>query len=268
MAIDVFHDDQLEQLARVLADSATHAQLSTILSREGFAAPQHGDGPKWFRLLEGMRHRQSRDRTGTPVGALVQVLMNPVRFVGRQAEHEKLCRDVNAVLAFAGLEVGLDGVLSRTTRSSTVGEAEGRARKLRGELERRGVHADVLRFCRAELLSDNYFHAVLEASKSVADKIRAKSGLTSDGVGLAQAALGGAQPPLAINTLATDTEKSEQRGFSNLIVGLFGTFRNPVAHAPRIAWPVSEQDALDLLCTLSYVHRRLDSAARTPWASH
>ena len=34
------------------------------------------------------------------------------------------------------------------------------------------MHPDVLAFCRAELLQQNYFHAVLEASKSVADKLR------------------------------------------------------------------------------------------------
>jgi len=39
----------------------------------------------------------------------------------------------------------------------------------------------VLHFCRAELLQQNYFHAVLEASKSVADKLRALVGVTGDG---------------------------------------------------------------------------------------
>ena len=51
------------------------------------------------------------------------------------------------------------------------------------------VHADVLRFCRAELVADNYFHAVLEVTKSIADELRAKSGLTDDGAKLVDAAL-------------------------------------------------------------------------------
>ena len=38
----------------------------------------------------------------------------------------------------------------------------------------------------------NGFHAVLEASKSVAEKLRQKSGLTSDGADLVDAALAGA----------------------------------------------------------------------------
>ena len=78
------------------------------------------------------------------------------------------------------------------------------------------------------------------------------------------AAFGQAQggPILAINPLSTDTERSEQRGFVNLLVGLFGTFRNPTAHAPRIYWPISEQDSLDILSLVSLVHRKLDKATR------
>lgn len=67
-----------------------------------------------------------------------------------------------------------------------------------------------------------------------------------------------------INAYATKSETSEHTGFANLLRGIFGTFRNPTAHAPRIAWVVSEADALDLFSTLSYLHRRLDRATVTP----
>ena len=46
----------------------------------------------------------------------------------------------------------------------------------------------------------------------------------------------------------------------NLLKGLFGTFRNTTAHAPKIAWPIDKQDALDILSLVSLVHRRIDSA--------
>lgn len=62
------------------------------------------------------------------------------------------------------------------------------------DLTRRGVHPDVLRFCRAELVANNYFHAMLEATKSIADKLRAKTGLTEDGANLVDAALAGSTP--------------------------------------------------------------------------
>jgi uncharacterized protein (TIGR02391 family) len=130
----------------------------------------------------------------------------------------------------------------------------------------RKVHDDVLRFCRAELLNENYFHAVFEAMKSIASKIRNISGLTGDGAPLVQQAFGGAEgkmPLLAINTFATETDKGEQRGFANLLVGLFGTIRNPLAHNPKIEWEMSEQDALDILTMASLIHRKLDQTRRT-----
>jgi uncharacterized protein (TIGR02391 family) len=112
----------------------------------------------------------------------------------------------------------------------------------------------------AELLQDNYFHAVLEATKSVASKVRSMTGLNSDGAQLIDDAFGGPDPILKINAFKTDTEKSEQRGFTNLAKGLFGTFRNPTAHAPKIEWNLQEQDALDLFTLASYVLRRIDNS--------
>jgi uncharacterized protein (TIGR02391 family) len=44
--------------------------------------------------------------------------------------------------------------------------------------------------------------------------------------------------------------------------GLFAAFRNPQAHEPQIVWSMSEQDALDVLGTLSMIRRRLDAAKR------
>jgi len=106
-------------------------------------------------------------------------------------------------------------------------------------LANRKVHEDVLRFRKAELLDKNYFHAVFEAMKSIAAKIRTLTGLRSDGADLVQEAfaLGKSKSPvLAINNLATETDEGEQRGFVNLLIGLFGTIRNPLAHNPKIEW--------------------------------
>ena len=109
-------------------------------------------------------------------------------------------------------------------------------------------------------------HAVLEAAKSVAQKIRDKTGLTSDGSQLVDEAFGKgkkAYPVLAFNSLATESEQSEHSGLMNLIKGFFGTFRNPTAHAPRFAWKIGEQDALDTMTLASLLHRRLDQAVKT-----
>jgi len=46
----------------------------------------------------------------------------------------------------------------------------------------------------------------------------------------------------------------------NLLKGVFGTFRNTTAHAPKITWEINEQDALDILSMISLIHRKLDKA--------
>ena len=90
------------------------------------------------------------------------------------------------------------------------------------------------------------------------------TGLTDDGASLVDKALSGASPLLAINNLATDSERSEQSGFANLIKGTYGMFRNPTAHEARVKWQMSEEDAEDLLTLASLIHRRLDGARRLP----
>ena len=105
----------------------------------------------------------------------------------------------------------------------------------------------MLSYCRAELLDENYFHAVFEATKGVAERVRTLSGLTGDGADLVNKAFAGQQPALMLGPLITESEKSEQKGFANRLIGLFGAVRNPLAHASRTNWPMPEQDALDIL---------------------
>jgi uncharacterized protein (TIGR02391 family) len=65
---------------------------------------------------------------------------------------------------------------------------------------------------------------------------------------------------LAINALADDSQLSEQRGFANLVKGMFGMFRNTTAHAPRVQWTMARSDAEDLMSLASLIHRRLDAS--------
>jgi uncharacterized protein (TIGR02391 family) len=51
-----------------------------------------------------------------------------------------------------------------------------------------------------------------------------------------------------------------QKGLATLVKGLFSTFRNPTAHAPRVVSATTCADALDMLTLASMLHRRLDDA--------
>src|SRR5207244_9974394 len=70
----------------------------------------------------------------------------------------------------------------------------------------------------------------------------------------------GTAPRIAINDLLTDSQRSEQSGFANLVKGFFGMFRNPTAHEARVLWRMSKEDAEDLLSIASLIHRRIDAA--------
>lgn len=257
-----FTSGQLEALCKALADTNTgltgteigHALMSVRV------ADVDPTATKWKRLYNAFVARQNRDGHGDRVLAFIHAALDPARYAGRRDVAELRRRGANVPLAFYGLEFGEDGKFHTCKPAETLSEAEQRADRLRAALERRTVDPDVLEFCRAELVSDNYFHAVLEATKSVASLIRKRTGLATDGSALAQAAFGGDDPPLRINTFRTDTDKGEQRGFVNLLIGFFGTFRNPHAHAAKIEWPIDERDALDLLSMASYLHRRIKVA--------
>lgn len=253
---------QLEQIAKVLGDThtgLTGSEIGQLLS-QARVKDVNPKQTKWRRLYNALARRHNMDGSADRTLAFIRYALDPARYMGQKEVFEKRRAGVNAVLAFVGLEFGEDGKFHAVSQVETIDEAEERANQLRKKLKRRDVHPDVLTFCRAELLTDNYFHAVLEATKSVASKMREKSGLDLDGAPLADAALGGSAPRLQINALTTKSERSEQKGFVNLVKGLFGTFRNPTAHEARIEWTMSEEDALDLLSLASYVHRRIDGS--------
>lgn len=219
---------------------------------------------KRIRIFEALKAKQSSDNCGNNIGAFIQHSMNPVRHHNSHEWFEDTRSKLNHVLAFAGYELGENGKLHSVAKAETHTQAIARASHLKEHLLLRKVHPDVLRYCREELLVDNYFHAVFEATKSVADKIRNLSGLKSDGSELVDEAFAfkSAIPYLALSSLRTESEQSEQKGFMNLLKGLFGTFRNTTAHAPKITWKIEEQDALDILSLVSLVHRRLDTTTQ------
>ncbi len=262
-AIPPFSTSSIEMVCRALGEACTGGQIPNLIAHLKSGDGEPG-GTKWKRLFNAVIAAQNRQQDGRPLIRLVTEVMAPVRFPDAQAFGD--CRVVvNERLLLSGYHIREDGKVARTAPAKTLEEAQSRADDLRAELAKRGVHADVLRFCRAELTQGNYFHAVLEASKSVAEKLRQRTGLAGDGSSLVDEACSiNAGPRLAFNALATDWERSEHNGLAMLLKGLFSTFRNPTAHAPRVAWATSREEALDMLTLSSMLHRRLDSATVRP----
>lgn len=267
MARPILSDNVLRAVSEVLGDTRsglTGSEIARLLEACGLTDP--GPITKKERIYLALAERQRADGSPNNVLAFVLRAMDPVRYRGEPGVFDARQHDLNMALAFAGLRLRDDGQLEPVPAAATLTEAQQRASRLRAELMRRGVAADVLRFCQPELLDGNYFHAVFEATKSVAQKLRDRTRLTVDGSRLVDEALGidgGRTPLLAWNTLATGNDRNEHQGVVLMMKGTFVYFRNLPAHVPSAFRVITEQEALELLTIASFLHRRLDAAVST-----
>jgi uncharacterized protein (TIGR02391 family) len=260
-SVPSFPEGQIESLAKVLGECGSGTDISRVLRDRGLVDAS-GESTKWRRLYAIFLESQRQHRCATHVLAFIQAYLTPARFVGRSEEFEGRRQELNSILAFSGLEYGKDGEFRATARARTLDEAEARARTIRAKFQGRRIHPEVLKYCRAELLQDNYFHAVFEAAKGLAQRIREMAGTHGDGAALVDQAFSIERPLLAFNALQTETERSEHKGFASLLKGCFAAIRNPLAHEPKILWQ-GEDDAADYLSLISLLHRKLDDCVPT-----
>lgn len=250
----------IEGVAKAVAELYSGTELTRLCS-EVPLRDDPGEGiTKWRRLAAALHSHQARTGTGAGLVKLVSVAMSPERTLDRAARAAATRDELTQVLSLAGLKVLEDGRVARAAKARTVTEAQARTDRLHTMLGQRQAHELVLAYCRPELLRSDYYEAVFEAIKGLGSRLRELGGHDLDGPKLVESTLEGADPLIRLNAGRSQTERDEQRGVALLTKGLFAAFRNPAAHEPRIEWSMSEQDALDVLGTLSMVHRRLDSA--------
>lgn len=262
--IPCFSASHLEATCKVLAGTTNGLkgdEIGYILADMGIPDPDSRI-TKWKRLFNALALAQNTHQVGNHVIMFINRSMSPVRYTAIPELFAWRRDGLNVVLSFAGFCVREDGKVIHSTPETTLEGARARAGRLKSLLEARGTHAEVFNYCRAELLEENYFHAVLEAVKGLAQRLRDLSGLTTDGAELVNTALSTKNPIIALNSLKTETDTSEQKGIANLLIGLFCAIRNPTAHAPKVMWAMPEQDAIDVFALLSFVHRKLDSAVK------
>ena len=241
MSKTVFSQSHLEAIADALGDTAeglTGSEIGHLLASCRMADP-NPEMTKRRRLYNAFAHDQNQRQDRTRILGFIRGAMKPERFTQAPERFEPMRTNLNRALAFAGLCVDEGGALNAAEKVRTLSEAQRRAQELRADLTARGVHPDVLRFCKAELLADDYFHAVLEAVKSVADKIRSKTGLSDDGGTLIDRALSGSPPMLAVKS--SRHGKSQERA-ERLRQSLEGHVRHvPQPHRSRGAHPLAHE---------------------------
>lgn len=217
---------------------------------------------KWVRLHNAFINMCAESECSNRVLRFIRVALAPERFVSDKLRFESFRDKVNQQLAFCCCRYNEDGTFSMIQKATTISDVEIKANNLKLEVEKRKAHPAILNYCKAELLQNNYFHAVFEANKGLFQRIRELSGNDKDGTNLINEVFSSSNPVLIINDFRSTSEKNEHCGFANLLRGLCGMFRNPEAHEPKVLWDMEEQDALEILGIISYCHRRLDNAQK------
>jgi uncharacterized protein (TIGR02391 family) len=257
-----FTQGQIEILAKILGDTAaglTGNDIGNFLASCKIEDTDPGI-TKWKRLYNAFVNAHNKSGRDNYLLKFITKALEPVRFINNKARFDSLVEQINNVLIFQGLEYRDDNKFHNIEKARNLTEANNRVNSLKRIITERNYHSALLEYCREELLVKDYFHAVQEAVKGIADTIRRKTGLTTDGADLIDCVFNIKAPLLLINELRLETEISEQKGFCNLLKGLFGTFRNPTAHAAKIYWAMNEQDAFDLFAMASYAFRRIENA--------
>lgn len=258
----MFTPSILERLCKTIGDTVdglTGSEIGHILQNADIADIDPA-ATKWKRLYAAFADWQNKNQCSNHILRFIQDALQPVRYIRKEELFHNRRLEVNKRLLFIGVELSEEGKYRIVDKATTIAEAEQRSTRLKQKLENRNTHIKVFEYCTAELLVENYFHAVFEATKSIADRLRDMTGLHTDGNALADTSFSITQPLIKINNFLTATDRSEHIGLGNFIKGIFGLIRNSTAHEPKIKFDINEEEALDILNTISYIHKRLDKA--------
>lgn len=102
-----------------------------------------------------------------------------------------------------------------------------------------------------------YKNAILESIHHLSAVLRDKADVDGDGASLIGQALGGNEPRLLINKFQTESEKNEQKGFEQLLRGIYQGIRNPRSHD---LWEDVQATADAIIFFINYLLEVIDKA--------
>jgi uncharacterized protein (TIGR02391 family) len=256
--------EQLESICKTIAetnDGLTGSEIAkTLLDSD--IEDVDPTNTKWKRLYHALGSWQNKYKCSNHILNFLKNALQPIKYIGKEEIFETRRHEINKRLSFIGVEISDKGTLREVIKTQTITEAEQRASRFKYKLQARNAHSQIFKYCANEIMDENYFHTVFESVKSIADRLREMTYLYADGNALAETAFALKNPLIRISLLKDENDRSEHLGLMNIIKGLFGLIRNPTAHIPKIKFLVSEDEALDILTVVSFVHKKLDRAVR------
>lgn len=261
-----FDANTIEQISKILGEHISRTKLTNML--DNLHIRSYDDCPtdsRWYRINKAIITNQNNTHSADALIKVTEYIMEPVNFIKSSPEdYKEIMKELNIVLILSGLQLTESGKVITARKSTTLSEAQSRTQGLLKSLEPFKIHPQLLYYCRPEILSDNYFHLILESSKCLLQKLKEISKLDIDGNRLISECFDGNNPLVVFNRLMTDEEKSEHKGLESLLKYIVYCYRNPTAHNPKIFSADSKQDAISALIIMSKVRYLIDQCFRNP----
>lgn len=270
---------QIKAICGVVAHTSqglTKNELTVLLGQCGIRAVDDGSSRSQWGYTIGLNKRDwlynclateiNNSHSLSKVFSFLQAALNPARYtsVDSRQRYRYLLEETNKILLFAGLSIDQSGKLIEVSQAHTLTEVDKRVNHLKKALYDRAIHSEVQKYCIEDYLRADYYDAVFEAAKGLAERVRQISGLTTDGGTLFQTAFSQNKPYIFFNAMKTESERSEFVGLKELLEAIFHLVRNPAAHTPKVNWKTDETKALDILTLISFAHKYLDECHRIP----
>jgi len=262
---NIFDLSTLRSLSKIIGEEIlSHKEINEQFQNSGIVDTGEGTN-KPDRIYYNLKARQKQDRCANNTLNFITRIINPKRY-DNEEKFEKHRAAINEKLLYEGIEIDKSGQANAVDKAKTISEAKNRSLKIKERVHGIGIHSDILPYCESEWLNENYFHAILEITKSVAKRMRQKSGYKSDGAELVEEcfALGKEKKPmLAFNTLQSESDESEHKGFGNFIKGFFSMYRNPKAHDPKLLEDTQLTEMTEVLVIATIIQNKLDKTYKT-----
>ena len=254
--IEPFSLSALERIAKIIGDRYTGSEITEFFRKAGFPQIRHDGTTKWRFVYSALEEIQNAKYGPYQVARVIEQLCDPQEYFGTAEAHKQIVNEVNEILSFYGLTVDV-----KTGKIVRMGKVDASLRYRETEEARlfdsRGLHPDVRKHARLLFCEGRHFHAVFECCKAFDKYVGEKAKLDKRGSELMSAALS-LRGPLKLNSQQTETERNEQEGLMHLCMGLMRAIRNPESHEPELDWPITREDALDILSLISYLYRQVD----------
>lgn len=260
-----FEPNILEQLAKIVAEHITGSKITNMLENLNLRPVEDSENnTKWKRLYNAAvnAHNQGNDDA---ILVIIKYIMDPINFIKvGSIEHKDILNNINLILLMQGLELTEAGQITTAIKAKTLSEAEQRSTGLKAALKPYNIHPQILMFCRPEILTDNYFHLVLEATKCVLTELRTISNLSLDGIQLINACFDGKNPLIVFNKLETNEERDEHKGLQSLLTLIVHWYRNPQAHTSKYLSYNTKEETIVALILISKARILLEKCFINP----